>query len=299
MEALQTRSIDDLRQLGGIFKASGFFKDIRDEAQAITKILYGQELGFSPIVSIMGVYIVDGKPSLSANLLGAMVKRSGKYDYRVKVSDNTQCVLTFLEKGEVRGDYSFTIEDAKAAMLTGKDNWRKYPKSMLFARALSAGIRTFCPDISACPLYVPEELGATVNADGDVVDLPAPVSSAPITIERPAPLPVPQTTTATTAASSTLTFTVEPDPVPPPPEPEDYDPFEEPYITVKQQQMLARRFRESLREELQPMAEELRHNALAYFKYIDKDGNPSAKMIKAKDFVEVGKKLVAYARGLN
>jgi len=76
------------------------------------------------------------------------------------------------------------------------------------------------------------------------------------------------------------------------------DPFAEPFITSEQAGKIAKRFRESLREELQPMAEELRHNALTYYKYIDEHGNPSSLMIKAKDFTTMGKKLIEYARGL-
>src|ERR1041385_4864707 len=66
-------SLQEIMTLGRVFKASGYFKDVRDEAQAVTKILYGRELGFTPIVSIMGIYIIDGKPSLASNLLATLV----------------------------------------------------------------------------------------------------------------------------------------------------------------------------------------------------------------------------------
>ena len=170
-------SLREVIQLANIFRASGYFKDVRDEAQAVTKILYGRELGFTPIVSIMGINVIDGKPALTANLMATLVRRSGKYDYQITENTNMRCAIIFRIRAETGGwedlgEAEFTLEDAKMADLLKKDNWRKYPKAMLFARALSAGVRAHCPDVSACPLYVPEELGAIVTEEGTVTELP-------------------------------------------------------------------------------------------------------------------------------
>jgi len=68
------------------------------------------------------------------------------------------------------GKTTFTMEDAKRAELVKPGSgWVKYPQAMLFARAISAGCRTFTPDVfSGTLVYVPEEMGADVNEDGDV-----------------------------------------------------------------------------------------------------------------------------------
>lgn len=184
----------EIMVLGKVLQLSGYFKDVRDQAQAVTKILFGRELGLSPIVSMGGIHIIEGKPALSSNLMAALIKRGGKYNYRVKVWTNTECVITFKEKDgaawEDVGGSSFTIEDAVTAKIQFKTanghatTWAKYPKAMLFARALSQGLRAYCPDVSACPLYVPEELGATVNEDGDVIELPKSARVVPVTTEE-------------------------------------------------------------------------------------------------------------------
>lgn len=211
----------EIMALGATLWKSGYFKDVRDQAQAVTKILFGRELGFSPIVSMGGIHIIEGKPALSSNLMATLIKRSGKYDYRIKhryphpknepcpkadclMWTNSECVLAFLEKlpgvsgsskWETVGESSFTMDDAKAAgVLRPGGSWSKYAKAMLFARALSQGLRTYCPDVSAAPIYNPEEMGATVNEDGDVTELPAsakavsnvPRTTAPIDIGGPA-----------------------------------------------------------------------------------------------------------------
>ncbi|RDT44717.1 hypothetical protein DXF87_27490, partial [Enterobacter roggenkampii] len=35
----------------------------------------------------------------------------------------------------------------------------KFPKNMLFARAMSNGVKWFTPDVFSGPVYTPEELG--------------------------------------------------------------------------------------------------------------------------------------------
>ncbi len=169
----------DVMTLGGILAKSGFFADTKDAGQAIVKILAGRELGFGPIASMTGIYIVKGKVSLSANLIAAAVKRSGKYDYTVNKLADDECVLMFWTRGrggafvEV-GESRFTMADAKRAQLAD-GNWTKFPRNMLFARAMSNGAKWYCPDIFGGPVYTPDELGAVTNEEGEVVDMqPAP-----------------------------------------------------------------------------------------------------------------------------
>ena len=165
MSNIQVRPLAEVKSLGEIFVASGFFSDTKAAAQAIVKILAGQEMGFGPMASMTGVYIVKGKVSLSANLMAAALKRSGRYNYRVHEMTPVLCEIEFFEKGEGIGISSFSMEDAKKAGLTGNATWTKYPRNMLFARAMSNGVRWYCPDIFGGPLYTPEEMGAVVNGE--------------------------------------------------------------------------------------------------------------------------------------
>lgn len=136
---------------------SGFFTDVRSAAQAGVKILAGQERGFTPFVSMTGFHIIQGKPTLSANLIASAVKKSEKYDYRIKTLKDHICEIEFFEDHGSIGVSIFTIDDAKRA---GVKNLQKFPRNMLFARAISNGVRWFCPDTFDTPVYTPEELGA-------------------------------------------------------------------------------------------------------------------------------------------
>lgn len=146
---------------------SGFFKDTRDLSQAIVKVMAGAELGLPPFASMTGINIIQGKPALGSNVIATLVKNSGRYDYRIKQCDEKAAVLTWYENGQAIGESAFNIEEANRAGLTGKDNWKKYPSDMLFARAVSRGARRFAPGIfGGSPVYTPDELGADVDPDG-------------------------------------------------------------------------------------------------------------------------------------
>lgn len=177
----------EIMVLANVLMKSGYFKDLRDQAQAVTKILFGRDLNFSPTVSLQSINIIDGKPSLSATLLGALIKRSGKYNFKVREFTNVKCVIEFFERDngawDSLGTSEFTIDDAKTAGLLGKTSWKNYPKAMLYARALSQGQRAHCPDVSVGPLYVPEELGADVNEEGEVTQLPRSARPVAVTTE--------------------------------------------------------------------------------------------------------------------
>src|SRR5690606_8583127 len=149
--ALVVRNDMDVMKLGEVLAQSGFFTDSRGAAQAVVKVLAGQELGFGPVASMTGINIIKGRVTLSANLLAAAVKRSGKYSYRVIEHTDKACEIEFTENGEVIGRSRFTMEDAKNAQLNG-DNWKKFPANMLFARAISNGAKWHCPDIFGGPI---------------------------------------------------------------------------------------------------------------------------------------------------
>ncbi len=172
----------DTMDLGKVLAKSGYFSDARDEAQAVVKVLAGREMGFGPIASMTGVHIVQGKPTIGANLLGAAIKGSGRYDYRVIELTNDRAEIAFMQNGQEIGRSVFTMDDARQAGLANKGgSWKMYPRNMLFSRAMSNGARWYCPDVfSGVTPYTPEEMGAEVEHDdsGDVIDVtPTPVQA--------------------------------------------------------------------------------------------------------------------------
>lgn len=174
--------VPDIMTLGNVFAKSGYFQDARDAAQAVVKMLAGQELGFGPVASMTGIYIVKGRVTLSANLIAAAVKKGGKYNYRVTELTDAVCKITFYEGKEAIGESSFTMEDAKAAGLVN-DNYKKFARNMLFARAMSNGAKWYCADVTGGPTYTPDELGAVVDMEtGEMLTRPADEKILPLPV---------------------------------------------------------------------------------------------------------------------
>lgn len=152
---IQIMPVNDIMIMAKTFAESGMFTDAKAMGQAFVKIQAGQEIGIPPFAAMSGIHIIQGKPTLGAGLIASAVKGSGKYDYKVKEMNEKICSIDFLQGTENIGNSTFTIEDAKKA---GTKNIDKFPKNMLFARAISNGVKWFCPDVFAGPVYVPEEM---------------------------------------------------------------------------------------------------------------------------------------------
>jgi hypothetical protein len=164
--ALQVRSVDDLARLARVFAASGLFGRNGNQetqiAECAIRLMAGMEAGFSPFASATGVHIIEGKPAFSSNLLAQAVRRHPVYDYQVLEHSATVCRIQFTAYGQHIGVSEFTIEMAKRAGLATKPIWQRYPENLLFARALTSGMRTYCPDaLGGATAYTKEELGGS------------------------------------------------------------------------------------------------------------------------------------------
>lgn len=192
--AMRTDNLDTLT-VARMLAESGFFGEVRDAGKALAKILAGQELGMGPIASLMGVYYQQGKVTYSANIMAAAVKKTGQYSYRVKTIGTAGCSIEFLERAGAGwspiGVSEFTIKDAEQAGLTtgpNKHNWKNYPRNMLFARAMSNGVKWFTPDIfGGITPYTPDELGGEVVISDDGEMRPV-IEDVPVTPLRPVPV---------------------------------------------------------------------------------------------------------------
>lgn len=164
-------NLDELQRTATMLVASGYFDAKGDRntqiAQLATKIMAGRELGYGPFASVQGIHVIQGKPQVSANLMAAAVKSHPRYSYKVRKMDPNAVAIEFFENGESIGTSTFTADDAKRA---GTQNMNKFPRNMLFARALSNGVRWYCPDVfHGQSVYVEGELDDTGNDTPAVV----------------------------------------------------------------------------------------------------------------------------------
>jgi hypothetical protein len=174
-EVMEIESLREPMSVGKIFAESGLFPDIKSQAQAAVKIMAGRELGLTPFQSMKSLYLVNGKLGMMADVMASLLKKSDKYDYTVDKLDNEECTISFYYKDKERtkiGESSFSFKDAAKAGLVNKDVWKSYPRNLLFARALSNGVRWHCPDVGC---------GYTVEEIENIYDVERPKET--ITIE--------------------------------------------------------------------------------------------------------------------
>lgn len=175
--------VRDMMSMADTFVQSGMFPDMKQAAAAFVKIQAGQEMGIAPFASMSGIHIIQGKPTVGSSLIASAIKGSMKYDYKVIKLDELECTIDFFEGSKKIGTSTFTMNDAKKAQTKNID---KFPKNMLFARAISNGVKWFCPDVFNGPVYVEGEV-LTEDIDHEEM-LPAQSKKGPIPEEKSKPI---------------------------------------------------------------------------------------------------------------
>ncbi len=129
-----------------------------------------KSVGISPMDALNGgCYYVQGKVELSSAMMNQLIRQNGHSISRDKRSDDTICILhgRRADNGDIWSE-SFSIGDAKLAGIY-RNQWLKYPKDMLFARALTRLARQLFPDvIKGC--YVQGEIPDEVPANHPYIE---------------------------------------------------------------------------------------------------------------------------------
>jgi hypothetical protein len=173
------------QRMARVFVASGLFSDIKGQspeqamAQAYVKIALGGSMGFSEAESMQGIDIIQGRPAISAQLRAARMQRAG-FSWAPTVTEKGCWLALFFNRAPImvprvnpatselardkdgtiiqeQAIVSYTMEDAKSAKLADKDNWKKDPSSMLFARAITRAQRRFAPGVLSGDILTREE----------------------------------------------------------------------------------------------------------------------------------------------
>jgi hypothetical protein len=163
-------------------------------------ILYGQELGLAPMTALNRIVVIDGKPTLDAQGMTAVIRQAGHSLTGTTTATSATVTGTRGDNGDTM-TVTFTIEDAKKAGLTSKSGWQKYPADMCWARSVSRIGRELFSDCLLGFSYTPEEAdfsGTTVFSEGVSVaeaTVVEPDAFVPATTRRTSPVPGPEPVT--------------------------------------------------------------------------------------------------------
>lgn len=150
-------------------------KAVRGKPESVLAIiLAGAEAGISPMQALGKIHVIEGRIAVSGELMRAQVLAAG-HDLWVDELTNTRCTMSGQRAGSPRvSSVTWTIDDARAAGLLGKDPWKRYPRAMLEARATSELCRLLFPDVLAGLTYTPDEIEEQgtlgMAPDGTVVE---------------------------------------------------------------------------------------------------------------------------------
>lgn len=189
MSELAIRNLDDLREIANMTAVSALLpRSLQGKSADVgVIIMYGADLGLSPMQAIQGIYVVNGRPTLAAQTWLALARRAG---HKIKVEEHTdeKCTIHIV-RGDTGEEHTstYTYAEAQAAKLTGKDVWQQHRKAMLLARAVSSGCRFACPEI-ALGFYAEGELDepekvTAVRVDQEPMPDPIPPAEAVAAVE--------------------------------------------------------------------------------------------------------------------
>lgn len=144
-----THVVADVARLAEHIAGTEFVpRQMRNSAPAVAAaILYGREVGLPPMTALTQTHVIEGKPSMSAEAMRALVLAQG-HDLSFEEATGAQCIMRARRAGSQDVTrLAWTIDQARAAGLLGKDNWKKYPRAMLIARCTADLCRMVFPDV--------------------------------------------------------------------------------------------------------------------------------------------------------
>lgn len=172
-----------MKETANMLVKTGFLPQaIKTPEQAIAIILTGRELGIGTMAALNTINVIQGKPTVSPQLMLALIERSGQLDdIQIEIfGKGIKC--TMKRKGRSPHSEIFGEAEAAAMQLHGKDNYKKQALTMYRWRAVAACARVVFPDV-ILGLCTPDEMGASVDEDGQLL----PSSNPPLQMVQSEP----------------------------------------------------------------------------------------------------------------
>ena len=193
-------------------------------ANAFVAAETGAALGLEPLQALASIAVINGRATLSSDLMAAVIRRAG-HTLRIVENSPESVTATLIRADDKKFEFTVTWDKDKAvkAGLWGQRGpWSQYPTQMLRARAITEVARQGASEALMGMIYSPEDFGATITDTGEVLEAeivtevpakpakPAPAAAKPTAApSQPAPLDKPLTPAQASVAKGleTLSFT--------------------------------------------------------------------------------------------
>lgn len=192
-------------------------------ANAFVAAETGAALGLEPLQALASIAVINGRATLSSDLMAAVIRRAG-HTLRIVENSPESVTATLIRADDKKFEFTVTWDKDKAvkAGLWGQRGpWSQYPTQMLRARAITEVARQGASEALMGMIYSPEDFGATITDTGEVIEAeivneapapaakPKPAAKATPAPSQPAPLDKPLTPAQASVAKGleTLSFT--------------------------------------------------------------------------------------------
>lgn len=164
-------------------------------ANAFVAAETGAALGLEPLQALASIAVINGRATLSSDLMAAVIRRAG-HTLRI-VENSPESVTATLIRADDKG-FEFTVtwdkdKAVKAGLWGQRGPWSQYPTQMLRARAITEVARQGASEALMGMIYAPEDFGATITDTGEVIEAEivneAPAKPAPAAKAKPAAKP--------------------------------------------------------------------------------------------------------------
>jgi hypothetical protein len=130
-------------------------------ADVFAILVMGMELGLKPMQALNSIHVIQGRATLSAQLMLSIVKkRCPDFRLSIKITGDQKNPVVHVKGTRHGGDEEFVttwdMNRAASLGLIGKDNWKKQPLTMLQWRATSEVCRFLAPE-AVLGIYTEDE----------------------------------------------------------------------------------------------------------------------------------------------
>lgn len=158
---------EHVQSMASAMAKSGLF-GMKTPDQALALMLVAQAEGQHPATIAQDYDIIQGRAARKTHSVLARFQASGgSVQWHELTDTKASATFTHPQGGSLRMEWTF--EQARKAGLTGKDNWKNYPRAMLRARCIAEGVRAVYPaaiggllvseEAHDMPIAAPKQMG--------------------------------------------------------------------------------------------------------------------------------------------
>ena len=169
-------TISEQKDLANLYAESTLLPEAyrKKPADIFVAVTLGQSVGLSPIQSLAEINVIKGKPTMSATLIAAQVRRAGhKLRIEVEETPGKECAIcTIIRRDDPEHPFVSKRDRAWAQRmgLLNNSNYIKQPATMLKKRAITDCARDACSEALCGINYTSDEMSDFDDVEAKVED---------------------------------------------------------------------------------------------------------------------------------